>query len=74
MGVDRDRSHLRRHRGLLPAVSVDLHHCANTITVASKRRSAAYCTRIVWGCDLLDVNKRVRGLMGVSRASFALEE
>ena len=49
----------------------DLPHCANTIIVASKRGPAAYCAGIVRGCDRLDVNKRVRGLMGVSRASFA---
>ena len=52
----------------------DLPHCANTIIVASKRGPAAYCAGIVRGCDRLDVNKRVRGLMGVSRASFASAE
>ena len=52
----------------------DLPHCANTIIVASKRGSAAYCAGIVRGCDRLDVNKRVRGLMGVPRASFASAE
>ena len=51
-----------------------LPHCANTIIVASKRGPAAYCAGIVRGCDRLDVNKRVRGLMGVSRASFASAE
>ena len=49
----------------------DLPHCANTIIVASKRGPSAYCAGIVRGCDRLDVNRRVRGLMGVSRASFA---
>lgn len=49
----------------------DLAHSANTIIVASKRGPAAYCAGIVRACDRLDVNKRVRGLMGVSRASFA---
>ena len=49
----------------------DLPHSANTIIVASKRGPAAYCASIVRACDRLDVNKRVRGLMGVSRASFA---
>ena len=49
----------------------DLPHSANTIIVASKRGPAAYCAGIVRACDRLDVNKRVRGLMGVSRASFA---
>ena len=52
----------------------DLPHCANTIIVASKRGAAAYCAGIVRACDRLDVNKRVRGLMGVSRASFASAE
>ena len=49
----------------------DLPHCANTIIVASKRGAAAYCAGIVRGSDRLDVNRRVRGLMGVSRVSFA---
>ena len=52
----------------------DLPHCANTIIVASKRGPAAYCAGIVRGGDRLDVNKRLRGLMGVSRASFASAE
>ena len=52
----------------------DLPHSANTIIVASKRGPAAYCAGIVRACDRLDVNKRVRGLMGVSRASFASAE
>ena len=52
----------------------DLPHSANTIIVASKRGPAAYCASIVRACDRLDVNKRVRGLMGVSRASFASAE
>ena len=52
----------------------DLPHAANTIVVASKRGPAAYCAGIVRACDRLDVNKRVRGLMGVSRVSFASAE
>ena len=52
----------------------DLPHCANTIIVASKRGPAAFCAGIVRGCDRLDVNRRVRGLIGVSRASFASAE
>ena len=52
----------------------DLPHCANTIIVASKRGPAAFCAGIVRACDRLDVNRRVRGLMGVSRASFASSE
>ena len=49
----------------------DLPHCANTIIVASKRGPPAHSACIVRGSDRLDVNRRVRGLMGVSRASFA---
>ena len=52
----------------------DLPHSANTIIVAGKRGPAAYCAGVVRACDRLDVNKRVRGLMGVSRASFAAAE
>lgn len=52
----------------------DLPHCANTIIVASKRGPTAFCAGIVRGGDRLDVNKKVRGLMGVSRASFASAE
>ena len=52
----------------------DLPHSANTIIVASKRGPAAYCAGIVRACDRLDVNRRVRRLMGVSRASFASAE
>ena len=43
----------------------------NTIVVASKRGQKKYCACIVAATDRLDVNKRVRGLMEVSRASFA---
>ena len=52
----------------------DLAHSANTIIVASKRGAAAYSACIVRACDRLDVNRRVRHLMGVSRASFATPE
>ncbi len=52
----------------------DLPHSANTIIVASKRGGSAYCACIVRACDRLDVNRRVRHLMGVSRASFASAE
>ena len=52
----------------------DLPHSANTIIVASKRGPAVYCAGSVRACDRLDVNKRTRGLMGVSRASFASAE
>ena len=52
----------------------DLPHSANTIIVASKRGAAAYSACVVRACDRLDVNRRVRRLMGVSRASFATPE
>ncbi len=52
----------------------DLPHSANTIIVASKRGAAAYSACIVRACDRLDVNRTVRRLMGVSRASFATPE
>ena len=43
----------------------------NTIVVASKRGQKKHCACIVTAVDRLDVNKRVKGLMEVSRASFA---
>lgn len=43
----------------------------NTIVVASKRGQKKYCACIVAATDRLDVNRRVKGLMEVSRASFA---
>ena len=48
-----------------------LESSGNTIVVASKRGAKKYCACIVQGSARLDVNKRVKGLMGVSRASFA---
>jgi prolyl-tRNA editing enzyme YbaK/EbsC (Cys-tRNA(Pro) deacylase) len=52
----------------------DLPHSANTIVVASKRGAATFAACIVRACDRLDVNRRVRRLMGVPRASFAAPE
>ena len=52
----------------------DLPHSANTIIVASKRGAAAFSACVVRACDRLDVNRCVRRLMGVSRASFASAE
>ena len=52
----------------------DLPHSANTIIVSSKRGAAAYSACVVRACDRLDVNRTVRRLMGVSRASFASAE
>ena len=43
----------------------------NTIVVASKRGQKKHCACIVAATVRLDVNKRVKGLMEVSRASFA---
>ena len=48
-----------------------LEKSGNTIVVASKRGAKKYCACIVAATDRLDVNKRVKGLMDVSRASFA---
>ena len=51
-----------------------LEDCGNTIAVASKRGDKKYCVCVVRGSDRLDVNRTVRKLMGVSRASFASAE
>ena len=51
-----------------------LEQSGNTIIVASKRGEKKFCACIVSGVDRLDVNKTVRRLMGVSRASFASPE
>ena len=48
-----------------------LEGSGNTIIVASKRGAKKYCACIVQGSARLDVNKTVKRLMGVSRASFA---
>jgi len=47
---------------------------ANTILVASKRGPKQYAACVVLATHFLDVNKRVRKVMGVSRASFASAE
>ncbi len=47
---------------------------ANTIIVASKRGPKKFVACVVLATQLLDVNKRVRKLMEVSRASFASAE
>ena len=46
----------------------------NTIIVASKRGEKKFCACIVQASARLDVNKTVKRLMGVSRASFASAE
>ena len=48
-----------------------MDHSGNTIVVASKRGEKKYSACIVLGTDRLDVNKKVRSLMEVSRLSFA---
>jgi prolyl-tRNA editing enzyme YbaK/EbsC (Cys-tRNA(Pro) deacylase) len=47
---------------------------ANTILVASKKGPQQYCACVVLASTQLDVNKRVRKLMGVRRVSFASAE
>jgi prolyl-tRNA editing enzyme YbaK/EbsC (Cys-tRNA(Pro) deacylase) len=47
---------------------------ANTIIVASKKEPRRYCACVVLATSRLDVNHRVKKLMGVSRASFATAE
>ena len=51
-----------------------LEDSGNTIVVVSKRGMKKYCACVVRGSDRLDVNRVVRKLMGVSRASFASAE
>ena len=51
-----------------------LEDSGNTIVVASKRGAKKYCACVVRGSDRLDVNRVVRKLMGVPRASFASAE
>jgi len=48
-----------------------LENSANTIVVASKKEPKQYSACLVQATRRLDVNKTVRRLMGVSRASFA---
>ena len=47
---------------------------ANTIIVASKRGEKQYAACVVAATVRLDVNRKVRELMGVKKASFALAE
>jgi len=51
-----------------------MEESGNTIIVASKRGALKYAACIVLGVDRLDVNKKVRKLMEVSRLSFANAE
>jgi prolyl-tRNA editing enzyme YbaK/EbsC (Cys-tRNA(Pro) deacylase) len=47
---------------------------ANTILVASKKEPKVYAACVVLATTMLDVNHAVRGLLGVSRLSFATAE
>ncbi|ETX00843.1 MAG: hypothetical protein ETSY1_09650 [Candidatus Entotheonella factor] len=51
-----------------------LEQSGNTIIVASKKAPKQYVACVVLATTQLDVNRRVRKLMGVSRASFATAE
>lgn len=51
-----------------------LESSGNTILVASKKDPRVYSACVVKGSDRLDVNKKVRKLMGVSKLSFASAE
>lgn len=48
-----------------------LETSANTILVASKKEPKSYAACVVLATTKLDVNRRVRELLGVKRASFA---
>lgn len=56
------------HYGYPPETS------GNTIIVASKKEPKKFVACVVLATTQLDVNKRVRKLMGVSKASFASAE
>ena len=51
-----------------------LEKSGNTIVVASKKEPKVYVACVVLAITRLDVNKRVRKLMGVSKASLASAE
>ena len=51
-----------------------LDRSANTIIVASKKEPKKFAACVVLAHTQLDVNKRVRHLLGVSKASFATAE
>lgn len=53
---------------------VPLDRSANCIVVASRTEPREYCACLVLSTDRLDVNKTVRRLMGVRKASFAPAE
>jgi len=51
-----------------------MEQSGNTIIVASKKEPKVFVACVVLATARLDVNKRVRKLMGVSKASFASAE
>jgi prolyl-tRNA editing enzyme YbaK/EbsC (Cys-tRNA(Pro) deacylase) len=51
-----------------------LDQSANAILVASKRPPGEFCMCLALATTRLDVNRRVKGLMGVGRLSFATAE
>ena len=51
-----------------------LEQSANAILIASKRPAGEFCLCLGLATTRLDVNRRVRGLMGVSKLSFATPE
>ena len=51
-----------------------MEQSGNTIIVASKKDPKVFVACVVLATTRLDVNKRVRKLMGVSKASFASAE
>ena len=53
---------------------VPAERSANTIIVASKKDPKQFCACVVLADSRLDVNRTVRQLMGVPRASFASAE
>jgi prolyl-tRNA editing enzyme YbaK/EbsC (Cys-tRNA(Pro) deacylase) len=51
-----------------------LERSANTIIVASKKEPKQFAACVILATTQLDVNRRVRKLLGVSKASFATAE
>jgi prolyl-tRNA editing enzyme YbaK/EbsC (Cys-tRNA(Pro) deacylase) len=51
-----------------------LDHAANTIVVASKKKPRRFAACVVLATRSLDVNRRVRDLVGAGRLSFARPE
>jgi prolyl-tRNA editing enzyme YbaK/EbsC (Cys-tRNA(Pro) deacylase) len=51
-----------------------LEHSCNTIIVASKKEPKKFAACVILATTQLDVNRRVRTLLGVSKASFATAE